>query len=105
MLCDRVGILADGQLACLGSPRELVARHGGYTLLTLVLPPSQPEQAAAAEALVRGLAPGARLTYHLAGTCTWEVPCSEAGMAGEVGWVGVVSRAAMPTAAGLLPPA
>ena len=30
VLCDRLGIFVDGQLVCIGAPRELTARHGGY---------------------------------------------------------------------------
>lgn len=30
VLCDRLGIFVDGQLVCIGSPKELTARHGGY---------------------------------------------------------------------------
>lgn len=30
ILCDRLGIFVDGQLVCLGSPKELTARYGEY---------------------------------------------------------------------------
>lgn len=29
-LCDRLGIFIDGRLACLGNPKQLTARYGGY---------------------------------------------------------------------------
>jgi ABC-type multidrug transport system ATPase subunit len=29
-LCDRLGIFIDGKLACLGNPKQLTARYGGY---------------------------------------------------------------------------
>ncbi len=30
MLCDRLGIFVDGQLVCIGAPKEITARYGGY---------------------------------------------------------------------------
>jgi ABC-type multidrug transport system ATPase subunit len=30
MLCDRLGIFVDGQLVCIGNPKELTSRYGGY---------------------------------------------------------------------------
>lgn len=29
-LCDRLGIFIDGRLVCLGNPKHLTARYGGY---------------------------------------------------------------------------
>lgn len=30
VLCDRLGIFVDGQLICVGPPRAITARYGGY---------------------------------------------------------------------------
>jgi len=30
VLCDRLGIFVDGQLVCIGAPKEITARYGGY---------------------------------------------------------------------------
>jgi hypothetical protein len=30
VLCDRLGIFVDGRLVCIGNPKELTARYGGY---------------------------------------------------------------------------
>ena len=30
VLCDRLGIFVNGQLVCIGNPKELTARYGGY---------------------------------------------------------------------------
>ncbi|GAB4824041.1 hypothetical protein N2152v2_011087 [Parachlorella kessleri] len=79
VLCDRLGIFVDGQLVCIGAPRELTARHGGYYVFTITVP-SEPEQEARAQALVLQLAPGARLTYALAGTRKYELPCSQVSL-------------------------
>ena len=38
VLCDRLGIFVDGQLVCIGNPKELTARYGGYMVST---PPMQ----------------------------------------------------------------
>jgi ABC-type multidrug transport system ATPase subunit len=80
VLCDRLGIFVDGQLVCIGNPKELTARHGGYYVFTLTTPPAE---AAKAEAMVRRLAPGARPTYALAGTRKWELPAAEVTLPGE----------------------
>ncbi|KAA6409517.1 MAG: ABC transporter A family member 7, partial [Trebouxia sp. A1-2] len=32
VLCDRLGIFVDGQLVCIGNPKELTARYGGYVV-------------------------------------------------------------------------
>lgn len=35
-LCDRIAILKEGKLKCLGSPKDLISLYGGYLWLTLV---------------------------------------------------------------------
>lgn len=35
VLCDRLGIFVDGQLVCIGNPKELTARYGGYVVSPL----------------------------------------------------------------------
>eukprot|EP00887_Chlorella_sp_A99_P004767 scaffold4.g4767.t1 len=79
VLCDRLGIFVDGQLVCIGNPKELTARYGGYYVFSLTTP---PEQEAAADALVRGMSPGARLTYAVGGCRKYEVPVEEVTLAG-----------------------
>jgi ABC-2 type transport system ATP-binding protein len=49
-LADRVGLLADGQLAAVGSPRELVAAHGGDSRLELDVPDDEDAAVRALEA-------------------------------------------------------
>ena len=34
-LCDRLGIFVDGALRCIGNPKELTARFGGFYILTI----------------------------------------------------------------------
>ena len=36
VLCDRLGIFVDGQLVCIGNPKELTARYGGYYVSCLL---------------------------------------------------------------------
>ena len=40
VLCDRLGIFVDGQLVCIGNPKELTARYGGYVVSQDVVLPS-----------------------------------------------------------------
>ena len=64
-------------------PQELTARHGDFYAFTISTP---PDQEAEADALVRGLAPGARCTYALAGTRKYELPVGEVTLPGECRW-------------------
>lgn len=75
VLCDRLGIFVDGQLVCIGGPKELTARFGGYLVFTITTPPG-PDMVAA-DALARRMSPNAVQTYSLAGTQRYELPTSE----------------------------
>jgi hypothetical protein len=81
VLCDRLGIFVDGTLVCIGNPKELTSRYGGYLVFTITTP---LEQEAAAHALVTRMSPGARLTYALAGTRKYELPVQEVTLPGAV---------------------
>ena len=35
VLCDRLGIFVDGRLVCIGNPKQLTARYGGYYVRSL----------------------------------------------------------------------
>ncbi len=74
MLCDRLGIFVDGQLVCIGNPKEITSRYGGYYVFTITVPPGSEAQA---ERVVLSMAPGARLTYSLGGTMKYELPTKE----------------------------
>eukprot|EP00887_Chlorella_sp_A99_P001140 scaffold14.g1140.t1 len=76
-LCDRLGIFVGGRLACVGNPKDLTARFGSYLSFTITTP---PHQEATALALMRGLAPGARVVYALSGMQRMELPMSEVGV-------------------------
>ncbi len=78
VLCDRLGIFVDGQLVCVGDPKELTQRYGGYFVFTITTPPSQED---AADALVHRMCPSARLTYALAGTRKYELPQKDVSLA------------------------
>lgn len=82
MLCDRLGIFVDGTLVCVGHPKELTSRYGGYYVFTLTTPPAEEQQA---DALVRRLSPHARLTYALGGTRKYELPATEVTLPGAAG--------------------
>ncbi len=77
-LCDRLGIFVDGALRCVGNPKELTSRYGGFLILTLTTPPLRT---ADAEAFVRQLAPNAALTYKLGGTMKFDLPLREVTLA------------------------
>eukprot|EP00878_Enallax_costatus_P030603 GHUV01033351.1.p2 GENE.GHUV01033351.1~~GHUV01033351.1.p2 ORF type:complete len:118 (-),score=14.57 GHUV01033351.1:234-587(-) len=37
MLCDRLGIFVDGRLVCIGNPKEITSRYGGFLVSKLML--------------------------------------------------------------------
>lgn len=78
VLCDRLGIFVDGQLVCIGNPKELTARYGGYMVFTITTPIGSDVQQAAA--FVKQLCPSARSTYALGGTQKYELPTSEVSL-------------------------
>lgn len=74
-LCQRLGILVDGRLACLGTSQHLKSRYGaGYQL---ELQTGRPEQAEEIKAFVRGLSgegeTGARLLEAHVGRFKFEL--------------------------------
>ncbi|XP_031488370.1 ABC transporter A family member 7-like [Nymphaea colorata] len=71
VLCDRLGIFVDGDLQCIGNPKELKARYGGSYVFTMTTSADQEEEV---ENLVRQLAPTANKIYHLSGTQKFELP-------------------------------
>ena len=79
ILCDRLGIFVDGQLVCIGNPREITSRYAGYFVFTLTVAPGHEE---AAQAFVRRMSPAARLTYALGGTFKYELPQADVSLAG-----------------------
>ncbi|CAD7700725.1 unnamed protein product [Ostreobium quekettii] len=70
-LCDRLGIFVHGRLQCIGNPKELTARHGGFLQFSMTTPCSQTQSASEA---VYGMCPSARPVYSLGGTQKFELP-------------------------------
>ncbi|WVZ79607.1 hypothetical protein U9M48_027169 [Paspalum notatum var. saurae] len=77
-LCDRLCIMVNGSLQCIGTPKELIARYGGYYVLTIT---TLPEFEQDVENLVLKLSPNARKVYNLSGTQKFELPKQEARIA------------------------
>ena len=78
-LCDRLGIFVNGRLQCVGNPKDLTARFGGYLSFTITTP---AHQEALAAGVVKSMAPNARLVYALSGTQKYELPLSEVAVDG-----------------------
>ncbi|GHP03624.1 hypothetical protein PPROV_000237900 [Pycnococcus provasolii] len=76
-LCDRLGIFVGGKMQCVGSPRELTSRYGGFLILNILGP---AEMMDSVSNFMRSLARGARRTYALGGLSKWEIPLSEANL-------------------------
>jgi len=70
-LCDRLGIFAEGELRCLGTPSALARRFGGIFLLTVSATENNEMEASA---LVAEACPQMRITYQLGGTLKIELP-------------------------------
>ncbi|KAG2649449.1 hypothetical protein PVAP13_1NG542900 [Panicum virgatum] len=71
VLCDRIGIIANGSLQCIGSSKELKDRYGGSCVLTVTTPVGEEEEV---ERLVRSILPEANRVYRVSGTQKFEVP-------------------------------
>ncbi|XP_062217620.1 ABC transporter A family member 8-like [Phragmites australis] len=70
-LCDRIGIVANGTLQCLGSSNELKAKYGGTYVLAVTTAAGEEEEV---EQLVRSISPAMNRTYRIAGTQKFEMP-------------------------------
>jgi hypothetical protein len=57
---------------------QLIARYGGYYVLTMTTVPEFEQEV---ENLVRKLSPGASKVYHLSGTQKYELPKQDARIA------------------------
>ncbi|XP_056686471.1 ABC transporter A family member 10 isoform X2 [Spinacia oleracea] len=77
-LCDRLGVFVDGALCCIGNPKELKARYGGYFLFTMTTTQSNDTEV---ENMVLSLCNNAQKTYHLGGTQKFELPKHEVRLA------------------------
>eukprot|EP00798_Chlamydomonas_sp_ICE-L_P006110 gene6110-2714_t len=73
-LCDRLGIFVDGQLVCIGDPKEITSRYGGYLVFQISVPLGQEQDA---KAMVSKMCPTSELTYGVAGTLKYELPCKD----------------------------
>jgi len=78
VLCDRLGIFVDGQLQCIGNPKELAARYGGYLVFTITTRPADNDKAKTA---VMHMCPEATPTYQVAGTQKFEMPTAAISIA------------------------
>ena len=71
------GIFIDGRLACVGPPKALAARYGGYHVFTITTPEAQVP---AAQAFVLGMSPAGKRTYMVAGTSKWRLPSQDVSL-------------------------
>lgn len=76
-LCDRLGIFVDGQLVCIGAPKELTLRYGGYLVFSVT---TQPGDTGAVDDLIHRVSPSAKLTYAVGDTRRYELPTCEASL-------------------------
>ncbi|GFZ12086.1 ABC2 homolog 6 [Actinidia rufa] len=77
-LCDRLGIFVDGNLQCIGNPKELKGRYGGSYVFTMTTSSNHEKEV---ENLVQHLSPNANKIYHLSGTQKFELPKQEVRIA------------------------
>ncbi|GBG75008.1 hypothetical protein CBR_g19522 [Chara braunii] len=77
-LCDRIGIVVDGEFQCIGAPKELTARYGGTFVFTISTPVSQEAEV---QDLVISLSPNVRKIYGIGGTQKFEMPVGDVKIA------------------------
>ncbi|XP_051194420.1 ABC transporter A family member 8 isoform X1 [Lolium perenne] len=75
VLCDRIGIIANGTLQCIGNSKELKTKYGGSYVLTITT--AAGEEAEEVEKLVQSISPGVSRVYHISGTQKFEMPKQE----------------------------
>ncbi|XP_027367022.1 ABC transporter A family member 7-like isoform X2 [Abrus precatorius] len=78
VLCDRLGIFVDGNLQCIGNPKELKARYGGTYVFTMTTSVDHENDV---ENLVQQLSSNANKIYHISGTQKFELPKDEVRIA------------------------
>ncbi|XP_061353117.1 ABC transporter A family member 7-like isoform X3 [Gastrolobium bilobum] len=78
VLCDRLGIFADGSMQCIGNPKELKARYGGTYVFTITTSMDHEKHV---ENLVQQLSSNANKIYHISGTQKFELPKEEVKIA------------------------
>ena len=100
VLCDRIGIMAKGQLVCLGTPRSLKRKYAdGYELVVKLddaAVRTSLEHAAACASLtdfVHTISPSAVLSAADAGVLTYDLDSASADAAQERGLLARVFRA------------
>ncbi|KAL2938324.1 ABC transporter A family member 7 [Bienertia sinuspersici] len=74
VLCDRIGIFVDGNMQCIGGPKQLKGRYGGSFVLTMT---TSAEHELEVETMVRSLSQNAQKIYHISGTQKFEIPKQE----------------------------
>ncbi|CAI9106484.1 OLC1v1005647C1 [Oldenlandia corymbosa var. corymbosa] len=77
-LCDRLGIFADGDLQCIGNPKELRATYGGSYIFTMTTSATHEVEV---ENLVREFSRSAIRTYQISGTQKFELSKNEVKIA------------------------
>ncbi|KAL6630052.1 hypothetical protein ACP70R_029817 [Stipagrostis hirtigluma subsp. patula] len=73
VLCDRIGIIANGSLQCIGTSKELKDRYGGSCVLTVTNAAGVDEEEEV-ERVVQSISPAAKRVYRISGTQKFEMP-------------------------------
>ncbi|KAF7078902.1 hypothetical protein CFC21_083251 [Triticum aestivum] len=76
VLCDRIGIIADGTLQCIGNLRELKTKYGGSYVLTITTTAGEEAEEEVAK-LVQSISPAVSRVYRISGTQKFEMPKQE----------------------------
>jgi len=73
-LCDRLGIIVDGEFKCIGSSADLKSRYGKGYKIAITTTKNTQENIEAIKKFIEQLTSGAVLLNSLAGTSNYEVP-------------------------------
>ncbi|XP_073219980.1 ABC transporter A family member 7-like isoform X2 [Cicer arietinum] len=88
-LCDRLGVFVNGNLQCIGNPKELKARYGGTYVLTMTTSSDREKDV---ENMVQQLSPNANKIYRLSGTQKFELPKEDVKIANVFQAVEIAKR-------------
>ncbi|XP_015688864.2 ABC transporter A family member 10-like [Oryza brachyantha] len=75
-LCDRIGIIANGSLQCIGNSKELKAKYGGSYVLTVTTVTGEAAEEEMRR-LVQSISPAMNRVYSISGTQKFEMPKQE----------------------------
>lgn len=78
-LCERVAIMVEGRIRCIGAPKELSSRFGNFFVVQ-VTTPATDHQMQLVRQLLQQLSAGVRFVYAMNGSQKYELPKADTSL-------------------------